>query len=359
MFDPRPQRAEVAQPNESSGESGRQRIGEADAAASPGVGANGQNFCEEVEPEGRRVSVGATRVTHRSDTIEIIPEVLMRLVRFALAILLFPLPAVAQECPELVALRALYGIRELMMGPYASSYEIGNWIDQQLNELRDPLPTGGYRWVRFVRPSGDAPVVKREHLISSDFASGERDTFEAEADHPFAVRVAVPRKRTLLKGNKEAYIGTVRIRYVKDGQEKVMEKRINEWLAPDTSRSFDLGLIADRADVAAETATRSGSLKDSLVEIHFRQAVAQDDSENPNYETVAALKRIRTSPDPVTLDLEIARLERRLFPGIDVIPFTTMGVRLREAEKLMVSEKEEEREKGRKMLAEVVRSLPR
>lgn len=283
----------------------------------------------------------------------------MRFTGIALAILLFALSAPAQECPELVALRSLYGVRELMMGPYASGYEIGGFIDQQLNELRDPLPSGGYRWVRFVRPSGDGPVVKREHLISSDFASGNRDAFEAEADHSFAVRIVVPRKRSLLKGNKEAWVGNVRIRYVKDGQERVMEKRINEWLAPDTSRSFDLGMIADQAVVAAEAATRSAHVKDSLVEIHLRQAVAQDDPENPNYETIAALKRIGSSPDPVTLDLEIARLERRFFPGIDVVPFTTIGVRLREVEKLLVSEKEEEREKGRKMLAETVRALPR
>ena len=100
-------------------------------------------------------------------------------------------------------------------------------------------------------------------------------------------------------------------------------------------------------------------MSDSLVEIHFRQAVAQDDPENPNYETVNSLKKIRSSADPLTIDFEIAKLERRLFPGIDVIPFTVIGVRVREAEKLVQSDKEEDREKGRKMLAEVVRSLPR
>lgn len=283
----------------------------------------------------------------------------MRPTALVLLSMLCALPVVAQECPELAALRSLYGVRELMMTPYANLYEIGRFIDQQMNELRDPLPAGGYRWVRFVRPSGEGPVVKREHLVSSDFASGNRDSFEAEADQPFAVRIVVPRKRSLLKGNKAAWVGNVRIRCIKDGKEQVIEKRINEWLAPDTSRSFDLGMIADRAEVAAEAATRSADVKDSLVEIHLRQAVAQDDPENPNYETIAALKRIRNSADPVTLDLEIARLERRVFPGIEVVPFTTIGVRLREAEKLLVSEKEEEREKGRKMLAETVRSLPR
>lgn len=273
--------------------------------------------------------------------------------------LVAPVLVRAQECPELAALRALYGIRQLLMEPYATSYSVDQWIDQQLDQLRDPLPSGGYRWVRFVKPTGEAPVVKREHLVSADYARGNPDSFEAEADHPFAVRIVVPRKRSLLKANKEAYVGAVRIRYQKDGEEKVMDKQVNEWLAPDTSRSFDLGMIADRAEVAAETATRSGSVKESLVEIHFRQAVAQDDAENPNYEAVTSLKRIRSSADPLTVDFEIGKLERRLFPGIDVIPFTIIGVRLREAEKLVRSETEEDREKGKKMLAEVVKNLPR
>lgn len=284
----------------------------------------------------------------------------MRAVRLMVVLsLVVPSLALAQECPELAALRALYGIRQLMMEPYATSYSVTQWIDEQLDQLRDPLPSGGYRWVRFVKPTGDAPVVKREHLVNADYARGSLDTFEAEADHPFAVRIVVPRKRSLLKPNKEAYVGKVTIRYQKDGEEKVMEKQLKEWLAPDTSRSFDLGVIADRAEVAAETAARAANVKETLVEVHFRQAVAQDDPDNPNYEAITSLKRIRSSADPLTIDFEIGKLERRLFPGIDVIPFTVIGVRLREAEKLVKSDTEEDREKGKKMLAEVVKSLPR
>lgn len=284
----------------------------------------------------------------------------MRVARLMVVLsLVLPSLAIAQECPELAALRALYGIRQLMMEPYATSYSVTQWIDEQLDQLRDPLPSGGYRWVRFVKPTGDAPVVKREHLVNADYARGNLDTFEAAADHPFAVRIVVPRKRSLLKPNKETYVGKVTIRYQKDGEEKVMEKQLNEWLAPDTSRSFDLGVIADRAEVTAETAARAANVKETLVEVHFRQAVAQDDPENPNYEAITSLKRIRSSADPLTIDFEIGKLERRLFPGIDVIPFTVIGVRLREAEKLVKSDTEEDREKGKKMLAEVVRSLPR
>jgi hypothetical protein len=267
--------------------------------------------------------------------------------------------ALAQECPELEAPRALYGVRQLMMEPYANTYTVGEFIDARLDELRDPLPGGGYRWVKFVRPSGDAPIEKREHLVSSDQITGEFETFEAEAGHPFAVRVVVPRKRSLLKANKDVYVGNVRIRYSVNGKEKTLEKKVNEWLPPDTSRSFDLGGIADHADASVEVATRSANVREALAEIHFRLAVAQDDPENPNAEAIASLKRIRPTIDPMTVDLEIGKLERRLFPGIDVIPFTTIGYRVREAEKLILSEKEEDQAKGKKMLTEVIRTLPR
>lgn len=283
----------------------------------------------------------------------------MRLVLRIALILALPFSAFAQDCPELEALRALYGVRGMLMEPLANEYTIGAWIDEQMNELRDPLPDGGYRWVRFIRPTGDGPVIKREHLVTSDQGREQFDEFEASADHPFAVRVVVPRKRSVLRNNKPVYIGLVRIRYTRDGTEKVMEKRVHEWLAPDTSRSYDLGVIADQAEVAAQAATRSADVKNALVEIHFRQALAQDDPENPNYETIAALKRVRSSLDAVTLDLEIARLERRLFPDLDVIPFTTISVLLREAEVLIRSDKPEDLTKGQKILAQVVRSLPR
>lgn len=283
----------------------------------------------------------------------------MRVIRLLIVSLIIATAAVAQECPELEALRALYGVRQLMMEPYANTYTIGEFIDARLDDLRDPLPGGGYRWVRFVRPSGDAPIEKREHLVSSDQTTGEFETFEAEAGHPFSVRVVVPRKRSLLKANKDVYVGSVRIRYSVDGKQKTLEKKVNEWLPPDTSRTFDLGGIADHAEATVEVATRSANVKEALAEIHFRLAVAQDDPENPNAEAIASLKRIRPTIDPYTVDLEIGKLERRLFPGIDVIPFTTIGYRIREAEKLILSEKEEDQVKGKKMLTEVIRTLPR
>src|SRR5688572_3488009 len=283
----------------------------------------------------------------------------MRVLRPMVVSLIIATAAMAQECPELEALRALYGVRQLMMEPYANTYTVGEFIDARLDELRDPLPGGGYRWVRFIRPSGDAPIEKREHLVNSDQTTGEFETFEGEAGHPFSVRVVVPRKRSLLKANKDVYVGNVRIRYSVDGKQKTLEKKVNEWLTPDTSRTFDLGGIADHAEATVEVATRPASVKEALAEIHFRLAVAQDDPENPNAEAIASLKRIRPTIDPYTVDLEIGKLERRLFPGIDVIPFTTIGFRIREAEKLILSEKEEDQVKGKKMLTEVIRTLPR
>ena len=284
------------------------------------------------------------------------------LVAVALFALTIPAAARAQsdaDCAALQTLQALYEIRHLAMSAYPNSYTIDQAIETHLDRLRDPLPTGGYRWVRWTRPSGDGPVVKREKIVQADQASGDLEVFEADAAVPYAIRIVAPRKRSLTKANKELWVGTVNVRYWSQGQMKTMERRVDTWLMPDNSRTIDLGVIADRAEVSVETGTKSANRGQALVEVHFRQAVAQDDPANPNFQGVEALKRLEYSVDPATLDLEIARLERQLFPGVTVTPFTTIVARLREAETLLRSEKEEEKEKGRKALADVVRALPR
>jgi hypothetical protein len=278
-----------------------------------------------------------------------------------LSLVLFSIPAFAQsdECSsDVTALRALYDLRGLMFRPYTSSYDLDTRAERYIEELRDPLPGGGYRWVHWVRPSGDGPVVKREHTVGAEHESGDPDVFEASGNHPFAVKVVVPRKRSLTRSNKELWVGDVDIRYWVDGREKRMTKTIDQWLAPDTSRSFDLNAIADRAEVTVETSTRNASKKESLVEVHFRQAVAEDDPDNPGYEAIGSLRRLATNSfDPISLDYEIARFERRLFGTPMSAPISVIFRKLQEAEKLLKSEKEEDHEKGRKLLAEATKSF--
>jgi hypothetical protein len=149
------------------------------------------------------------------------------------------------------------------------------------------------------------------------------------------------------------------IRYTKDGETRTVKKAIDQWMAPDTSKSFDLGVIADSADATVEVATRAENRKLAVVEVHFKQAVAQDDPANPNYETITALKRVRDRADATTLDYEIGRLERRLFPSLEPMPFTSLFFRVREAETLLKSEKEEDQAKGKKMLGDVVKQVHR
>lgn len=259
---------------------------------------------------------------------------------------------------DVSTLRALYELRYVMFHPGFSSYEVGNSIDSSIEELRDPLPGGGFRWVRYVRPAGTAPEAKREHVVSSEHGE-ETETFEASADHAFAVQVVVPRKRSLFKANKQVWLGTMTVAYEVDGEPRTLRKEINQFFKPDTSKTFDLGAIADRADASLEVAATNAGEQESLVEIHFKLAVPEDDPDNPNYETIRMLRRLRSQPDPVSIDVEIARLERKLFPALEPVPLTTLIGRMREAELLMRSEKIEEQEKGRQMLSDLVRTLPR
>ncbi|HUP65870.1 MAG TPA: hypothetical protein VM557_11390 [Thermoanaerobaculia bacterium] len=283
-----------------------------------------------------------------------------RFLLLACAILLISLPATAQvDCPELAALRALYDVRDAMVHERSSSWEISRRLERQLEALREPLPGGGYRWVQWVRPVGEGPLVKREHVVRSNQQRGEVETFEAAATAPYAVRVVVPRKRSLIRANHPVWVGSVQIRYWSEGEVQTIDKGVNEWLRPNSSKSFDLGEIADRAQVTVQTATSGSTAGESLIEIHFRQAVSRDDPTSPHAEIVDTLKLLQASPEPLTVDLEIARLERRLFPDVASIPLATLVARLREAEALMSSEKEEERAKVPKAIEEIVRLLPR
>lgn len=274
------------------------------------------------------------------------------------ASLLVTTPAAAADCQaDVAALRALYELRHELLRPYSNTYGASQRVDAHIDRLREPLPGGGYRWVQWVRPSDDPPVSKHEHLIASGFDTGAFDEFEASGAHPFGIRVAVPRKRSLTKANKEAYVGRVEIRYWVDGRQRTMSKDINSWLSPGTMKGIDLGVIAERAEVTIETAARNASKREALVEIHFKQAVAQDNPENPGYEAIQSLRRVQSNLTPVALDYEIARFERRLFPELTSTPYTTLIMKVREAEKLLRSEKSEDQEKGKRMLSEVSRNV--
>ncbi|MEO8217968.1 MAG: hypothetical protein ABI718_12880 [Acidobacteriota bacterium] len=281
----------------------------------------------------------------------------MKRIPLVLLVVLFALPVFAVEdpcAPEVSALQAFYDIRNLMIQPYSSSYDLQERVDYHLDRLREPAGDGTYRWVRWTRPSGSAPDQKKEHTVTADQGAGENDTFDASSTHPFAVSVVVPRKRSLLKANNRVYVSRLVVHYWVDGREKVMEKVINDWLRPDTSRSFDLGDIADRADASAVVSAAASDLKEALVEIHFKQAVAQDDPENPNYDTIKRLKQFASYPTPASVDDEIARLESRLFGRPSSLPIATFIARIREAEKLKKSKKEEEQKKGQTMLEDAL-----
>ena len=279
----------------------------------------------------------------------------------ALVLALFASPAFAfdtQDCRgSLTHLEALYDLRTLMMKSYTSSYDVQRFAERRIDELREPLPGGGWRWVRWVRPSGDGPVVKDAHTVSAVRDEAGSDNFETSAQRGYAVRVSVPRKRSLLNANSPVYIGTARVTYEVDGRTRTREEPINQWMNPDTSRTIDLGTIADRVRLSVDASTARKNAKQAVVDLEIRQAVAQDDPANPAYSTIRMLERIRQSPDAATVDAEIVAFERTLFPSSESVPLLTIIADLRRADEWMRSSKPEEQEKGTKLLRDTLRRL--
>ncbi len=254
------------------------------------------------------------------------------------------------DCTDATKLATLYQVRAMMLRNY-TSYDVDNFIDKKLDELRVPLSSGGFRWVRWVKPSRDPEYDKRGHNVVGVQGSAT-DNFESSGNNAFAVRVAVPGKRSLFSGNSPVYVGTVHVRYNVDGRERTKDEAINNWMNPDTTRTIDLGTIADHVEVSLDSATAQKNVKEALVEIHILKAVAQDDPANPNYDTITTLRKVRNSLTPEIIDDEIASLE----PG-DSFPLYRFVSELRRADGLMRSKKEEDHEKGEKLLKDTLRRL--
>jgi hypothetical protein len=261
----------------------------------------------------------------------------------------------ADDCRDYRAIGALYEVRSLMLKRYASTYDVDRFIDRRVEELRGPNGSGGYRWVRWVRLEGEAPVDKHGHTVGASISAPQPDHFEASGQHAFAVRVVVPRKRSLLNGNSAVSIGNVEVRYTADGRTKTIREQWDAQLNPDTARTIDLPVIADHVDVALDA--RASKAGESLVEIHFRQAVEQDDPANPDYPTIVALNRVRGTTDARRIDEEIAELERDLFPGSEPLPLLQIVEDLRRADDLIHSKKDDDVEKGERLLKETLRRL--
>ena len=273
--------------------------------------------------------------------------------KIALILLLLPVCAFGVEMTDCAAanqLATLYEVRAMMMRD-ASSYDVDKFLDSKMDEMRGPLSSGGFRWVRWARPSGNPAYDKHGHQVAAAQGSGS-DNFESSGEHIYAVRIAVPEKRSMFNGNNPVYVGTVHVRSIVNGRERTTDERIDNWMNPDTTKTIDLNTIADRVDVTLDSSAQPRHLRESLVEIHLLKAVPQDDPSNPNYDTITVLKRLRDSTSYDSVDDEIARLN----PD-DTLPMYHVVRELRRADDLIRSKKEEDHEKGQRLLKETLRRL--
>src|SRR5712691_11843644 len=122
--------------------------------------------------------------------------------KLILGLLLLPVCAFGidtADCADATKLATLYQVRAMMLRNY-SSYDLDNFIDKKLDELRMPLPNGGFRYVRWVKPSRDPQYDKKGHTVAGVQGTAS-DNFEASGNNAFAVRVAVPEKKSLFSGN--------------------------------------------------------------------------------------------------------------------------------------------------------------
>ncbi len=279
----------------------------------------------------------------------------MRTIVIALCLaIVTPLAAVENSgCAESIQLTSLYELRSGELS--RSGRSIDDAIDRKVGQLREPLRDGGFRWVKWMRPDGEGPVEKDVKTVRATGDSGG-DTLEGSGQHAYGIRIAIPRKRSILKANNAVYVGSVEVSYELDGRSRTKRQTINAWMNPDTSRTIDLGGIADRVEVTMTASTKNPG--EAVAEIHFRQAVAMDDLDNPAFDAIRSLLRVRDALDERhELDDEIARVEIRMFPDAHPMPLVEIITDLRRASELIRSKKSEENEKGETLMRKTVRRL--
>ena len=280
----------------------------------------------------------------------------MKRALFTLLLLAAATPLFAQsDCSSLTQLGTLYELRNVAMRRHVSSYDVDSWIDKRIDLLREPTGNG-YRWVHWMRPASGDPVDKNLHKTKAVQGNGT-DSFEASGSHAYGVRVVVPEKKSLFSKNNPVYVGTVKVSYDVDGRRRTKTEAINQWMNPDTSRTIDLGAIADHVEAQLDASTAAKDVNEALVEIHFRKAALEDDPANPAYKTIRSLQHVRGSWSGDTLDEEIANVERDVLGTTDSIPWLAVTRDLRKADELMRSSKDSEKEKGDKLLRETLRRL--
>lgn len=259
------------------------------------------------------------------------------------------LPVVAQDWPEklesdLELLGALHQVRAMWLDPDVAEWQIERWIDDRIETWRGPLPDGSYQWILRGRPESE--VVKRsEHLV---YGSLDQPARIEEGDAwVYGVRVVVPRKRSLFRGNNPVWVGRITIRTRDDSGAPVEEVvPVERWFAPNTTQTWDLDAIVPRADVILEAAAEPEHRGASLVEIHFLESIERDDPSGPHYDSIQMLSEMSGWLSAERIDSEIERLESRLIPGARSVPVASVAQLLEEALTLIDSDDPEERKKA-------------
>jgi hypothetical protein len=274
-------------------------------------------------------------------------------------LLLAALPVTADwrdsQWRDVESLGILYQVREQLVDRRVSDWDVSRFIDREIDRLLEPLPGGGHAWVVHVRP--DSEVVRSSgHLVRATI--DQPATYENAESWVYAVRLVVPRKRSLFRGNNAVWVDRYHVMTVEpDGTRSEREIEIGRWMQPGSSTTLDLETIASNVRVVAWAATAAENRGEALLEIHMLKSVTRDDPRNPYHETIAMLRDLRRSATPGRVDSEIERLERRVFPGKRPMPVGRIVELLAEAQALLEDEDPAEREKAGAVLERMRRLL--
>ncbi len=224
-------------------------------------------------------------------------------------------------------------------------------VESAVDELRNPVGEGNYRWARWV--AGGGPPVSREARVRA-VDGGEPQLVRVEATHASRIVVKVEKRRSLFSGNYPCTVTSVVWRCASWSREEnaLAEHRR---MARGERLAFDLGGVCPAVLVEVGATVEEAYDGESELTVEVETGHLEDDRSAPHFEAVQTLTRFLatsvTLPD-VRWSQELREVAREL--GQRPPRLRADLLRLRR----LLDGSERDRRLGRELLDELISDLP-
>jgi len=201
-------------------------------------------------------------------------------------------------------------ISNLKMSSVNTSYLTGiaDNITEAIYLLREPQNDGSYKYAKYEK-SGDQ-LAENEQLTVK-YTIDSLGTYSRKFDsRVYMIKIYSPKKRGLFEGNRDFYVKDIKIKYSKDGREKIYNKNVEKWIKRGESYDLVFPEVYKSPEVNVRYGTKKEHKNRATMGFEFVKATLMDSKDNPNYALLQELKNLGTAD---TKDLDSLSLKLKGF----------------------------------------------